>query len=64
MSHCTKKSKYTQERIEMILIFMKFVVSKHFDSIDWNKFINHVKSLIIIISQIDVFQGDDHKLTF
>jgi hypothetical protein len=22
---------------------------------------NHVKSLIIIISQIDVFQGDDHK---
>jgi len=28
---------------------------------DWNKFMNHVKSLIIIISQIDDFQGDDHK---
>jgi hypothetical protein len=30
-------------------------------SYDYNKFVNHVKSLIIIISQIGVFQGDDHK---
>jgi hypothetical protein len=28
---------------------------------DWNKFVSHVKSLIIIISQIGVFGGDDHK---
>jgi len=28
---------------------------------DYNKFVNHVKSLIFIISQIDGFQGDDHK---
>ncbi len=28
---------------------------------DWNKFVSHVKSLIIIISQTSVFEGDDHK---
>jgi hypothetical protein len=28
---------------------------------DWNKFVGHVKSLIIIISQMDVFQGKDYK---
>jgi len=28
---------------------------------DWNKFVNHVKSLIIIISQTSVFGGYDHK---
>jgi len=28
---------------------------------DWNKFVNHVKSLIIIISQMGVFGGNDHK---
>jgi len=28
---------------------------------DWNKFVSHVKGLIIIISQIGVFGGDDHK---
>jgi hypothetical protein len=27
---------------------------------DWNKFASHVKSLIIIISQMGVFGGDDH----
>jgi hypothetical protein len=27
----------------------------------WNKFVNHVKSLIIIISQMGFFQDDDHK---
>jgi hypothetical protein len=26
-----------------------------------NKFVNNVKSLIIIISQMNVFHGDDHK---
>jgi hypothetical protein len=30
-------------------------------SYDWNKFVSHVKSLIIIISQMDVFGGHDHK---
>jgi hypothetical protein len=28
---------------------------------DWNKFVSHVKSLIIVISQMGVFGGDDHK---
>jgi hypothetical protein len=28
---------------------------------DWNKFVNHVKSLITIISPIEFFKGDDHK---
>jgi hypothetical protein len=28
---------------------------------DWNKFVSNVKSLIIIISQMGVFGGDDHK---
>ncbi len=28
---------------------------------DWNKFVSHVKSLIIIISQMGVFGGYDHK---
>jgi hypothetical protein len=41
---------------------MKFVV---FINIvipyDWNKFVSHVKSLIIIISQMGVFWGKDHK---
>jgi hypothetical protein len=40
---------------------MKFVVSiKHCDPYDWNKFVSHVKILIIIISQMGVFGGDDH----
>ncbi len=30
---------------------------------DWNKFVSHVKGLIIIISQIGVFWGDDNKYT-
>jgi hypothetical protein len=41
---------------------MKFVVSiKHCDLYDWNKFVSHVKSLIIIISQTGVFWGNNHK---
>jgi len=28
---------------------------------DWNKFVSHVKSLVIIISQMGVFGGDDHN---
>ncbi len=28
---------------------------------DWNNFVSNVKSLIIIISQMGVFGGDDHK---
>ncbi len=28
---------------------------------DWNKFVTHVKSLIIIISQMGGFGGNDHK---
>jgi len=27
----------------------------------WNMFVNQLKSLIIIISQMGVFGGDDHK---
>jgi hypothetical protein len=39
---------------------MKFVISiKHCD-FTW-VFVSHVKSLIIIISQMSVFKGDDHK---
>jgi hypothetical protein len=61
-SLCTKKCKYTQKMIEMIFSFLKLVTSiKHCDSMWWNKFVNHVKSLIIIISQMGVFWGDDHK---
>jgi hypothetical protein len=38
---------------------MKFVIIiEHYD---WNKFVNLVKSLIIIISQMGVFGGNDHK---
>jgi len=41
---------------------MKCVVSiKHCDFICWNKFVNHVKSLIIIKSQMGYFQGNDHE---
>jgi len=28
---------------------------------DLNKFVNHVKILIMIISQMGVFEGNDHK---
>jgi hypothetical protein len=28
---------------------------------DWNKFASHLKNLIIVISQMGVFEGDDHK---
>jgi hypothetical protein len=28
---------------------------------DWSEFVSHVKSLIIIISQMDVFGGNDYK---
>jgi hypothetical protein len=27
----------------------------------WNKFVNHVKNLIIIISHMVFFYGDDHN---
>jgi hypothetical protein len=41
---------------------MKFVVSINIMMpYDWNKFANHGKSLIIIISQMGVFWGYDHK---
>jgi hypothetical protein len=41
---------------------MKFVISiKNYNLYDYNKFVNHVKSLIIIITQMGVFGGDDHK---
>jgi hypothetical protein len=30
-------------------------------SYDWNKFVNHMKSLIIIIAQLDIFHGNDHN---
>jgi hypothetical protein len=29
---------------------------------DWNKFVRHVKNLIIIISQMGVFGSDDHNI--
>jgi hypothetical protein len=28
---------------------------------DWNKFVNHTKSLIILISQMGVLGDNDHK---
>jgi hypothetical protein len=28
---------------------------------DYNKFVNHVKNLIIIISQMNVFRDNDHN---
>jgi hypothetical protein len=41
---------------------MKFVtIIEHCHSYDWNKFVNLVKSLIIIISQMGIFEGNDHK---
>ncbi len=64
MSHHTKKCKYTPKMIEMIfslyeicsiLILLNIVIPYH-----WNKFVSHVKSLIII-SQIGIFGGNDHK---
>jgi hypothetical protein len=57
-----KKCKYTQEIIEIKLfkIFIKILISiKHCD-FTW-LFVSHMKSLIIIISQMSVFWGDDHK---
>jgi hypothetical protein len=38
------------------IVFIKIVIPS-----DWNKFVNHVKSLIIIIPQIDVFFSNNHK---
>jgi hypothetical protein len=38
-----------------ILILLNIVIPYH-----WNKFVSHVKSLIII-SQIGIFGGNDHK---
>jgi hypothetical protein len=41
---------------------MKFVVLLNIViPYDWNKFVYHVKHLIIIISQMSFFQGNDHK---
>jgi hypothetical protein len=48
--------------IEMILVFIKFAVLLNIViAYDWNKFMNTVKSLIIIISQMGVFASDKHK---
>jgi hypothetical protein len=41
---------------------MKFIISINIViPYEWNKFVRYVKNLIIIISQMDVFGGDDHK---
>jgi len=48
--------------IQMIFnIYEICSITKHFDSYDWKKFVYHVKHLIIIISQMSFFQGNDHK---
>jgi hypothetical protein len=48
--------------IEMVFNFYEIVVFfKHCDPIWLKKFMNNVKSLIIIISWRGVFEGDDHK---
>jgi hypothetical protein len=38
-----------------------FVFIKIMFLYDYNKFVNHVKSLIIIISQMGFLKGDNHK---
>jgi hypothetical protein len=43
----------------LFLIFMKFYYLLNI--MIGLKFVSHVKSLIIYISQMGVFQGDDHK---
>ncbi len=41
---------------------MKFVVSINIViPYDWNKFVSHMKNLIIIISQMGAFGGYGHK---
>jgi hypothetical protein len=48
-----KNKKKFKKKFKKYLIFMKCVVSiKHCDYICWNKFVNQVKSLIIIKSQM------------
>jgi hypothetical protein len=36
------------------MIFLVF--TKHCDFIDWNTFVSHVKSLIIVMSQMGIFK--------
>ncbi len=42
--------------IEMIFNLYEIVISYV-----WNRFVNHVKNLTIIISQMSFCQGNDHK---
>jgi hypothetical protein len=39
-----------------LVIFINIVIPY-----DWNKFVSHVKSLVIIISQMGVLGGNDYK---
>jgi hypothetical protein len=54
-SQCPKKCKYTQKIIEVIFNLLNIVIP-----CDGDKFVSHVKSLIIIKSQMGVFGGNDH----
>jgi hypothetical protein len=59
-----KKCKYnTKAGLKLFSVFIIFVLSTktlwfHMIGIS---FVNYLKSLIIIVSQIDVFQSNDHK---
>jgi hypothetical protein len=53
---------YSKKWLRWFLVFIKFVFLLNIViAYDWNKFINTMKSLIIIISQMGVFVGDNHK---
>jgi hypothetical protein len=54
--------KYIKKWLKWFLVFMKFVVSINIViPYDWNKFVSHMKNLIIIISQMGAFGGYGHK---
>jgi GT2 family glycosyltransferase len=52
-----KNANILQKGLKWFLIFMMCAIStKHCNlPYDWNKFVDRVKSLIIIISQINIF---------
>jgi len=62
-SPCIKECKYTQKMIEndFLSLWNFYYLLNIVIPYNWNKFVSHVKSLIIIISQMGVFVGYDHK---
>jgi hypothetical protein len=51
-----KNANIFKKWLKWFLFFMKFVIfTKHCDSIWLNKFVSHVKSLIMIVLQMDIF---------